>query len=152
MARLSPRFGGLRAASERTSRVLSGCKSNDTKCERLLRSSLWGLGLRFRKNVKYLPGKPDIVFPRERLAVFCDGDFWHGKSWPARKRRLESGYNATYWVAKIQANITRDKRHLNHLKRLGWRVLRVWESEVLAGPDEVALKIGQLILSVRKGL
>ncbi len=152
MARLVPRFEKLRAASERTSRVLSRNKSNDTKCERVLRRSLWRLGFRFRKNVKCLPGKPDIVFPRERLAVFCDGDFWHGNNWSKRKQKLESGFNATYWVAKIQANRTRDKRHMIELERLGWRGLRVWESEVLAGPDEVAMRIGRLILSVRIGL
>jgi len=89
------------------------------------------MGLRFRKNVRDLPGKPDIVFTKQRVAVFCDGDFWHGRDWPARKRKLHKGANALCWTKKIGANIQRDRLLDQDLKRLGWKVLRLWESDIL---------------------
>jgi DNA mismatch endonuclease (patch repair protein) len=70
------------------------------------------------------------VFTRARLVVFCDGDFWHGKDWEARKAKLEQGTNPRYWVAKIESNIARDLRYTTQLEADGWTVLRVWESDV----------------------
>jgi len=91
---------------------------------------LQGLGLRFKKNVTTLLGTPDIVFPSHRVAVFCDGDFWHGRYWTTRRRRLSSGTNADYWIKKIEANRRRDSMVSRRLKLGGWRVVRVWESEI----------------------
>ena len=70
-----------------------------------------------------------------RVAVFCDGDFWHGRNWPRLRTQLARRANSTYWIAKIGANRTRDRRQTNLLRRLGWSVVRVWETDVLASPD-----------------
>jgi DNA mismatch endonuclease (patch repair protein) len=106
-----------------------------------LRSLLWRAGARFRKDVASLPGRPDIVFSRARLIVFCDGDFWHGKDWGSRRRKLARGVNASYWVGKIAANRARDKRQAAQLEDSGWTVLRVWESAIQAAPEMVARDI-----------
>jgi DNA mismatch endonuclease, patch repair protein len=77
-----------------------------------------------------MPGSPDIVFPGAKLAVFCDGDFWHGRHWPERKPKLARGTNGHYWIAKIERNIERDLVSQLQLESKGWRVLRFWESEI----------------------
>jgi DNA mismatch endonuclease Vsr len=99
------------------------------------------LGLRFKRNVKSLPGKPDIVFPSERVAVFCDGDFWHGRNWRSLSRKLARCTNSEYWRPKIASNIRRDKR-INHiLKREEWKVFRVWENDITQNHKDIAKKI-----------
>ncbi len=139
MRRITPSYRGLRPASDRASAAARGvsCKA-DTKHERLLRSELWRAGCRFRKNVKNLPGKPDIAFTRAKLAVFCDGDFWHGRDWQARRAKLERGSNPTYWVKKIERNMERDSEVTRLLMDAGWTVIRVWESDIIANPRDVA--------------
>ena len=140
-----PRFEQFGASSRQASKALSGSKSSDTGCERLLRSKLWRLGLRFRKNVADLPGKPDVVFPRQRIVVFCDGDFWHGRDWAKRRRKLERGSNAEYWVAKIGSNRARDRRHSRELQKQGWTVLRLWESDILSDALRLAREVEKLV-------
>lgn len=120
-------------------------RRTDTKAEAELRRALWALGLRFRKNVGALPGRPDIVFGRARVAVFVDGDFWHGRDWPARKARLERGANARYWLAKITANMARDQRKTAQLKAAHWTVVRQWETDVLRDPEAVAKRIAPIV-------
>lgn len=137
----SPSFRGLRPASDASSRSKRANRSADTLHERLLRSTLWERGLRFRKNVRDLPGKPDIVFPKSRLAVFCDGDFWHGRAWRKLSRKLHTGTNASYWLLKIRANMLRDRRHSLQLAHAGWRVLRLWETDILRDPDGCAIVV-----------
>lgn len=137
-------------SSEKASQALSKIKATETKGEKLLRSTLWKLGLRFRKNVKSLPGKPDVVFPREKVAVFCDGDFWHGRKWAKDRRRLQQGPNAPYWVAKIAANRERDRRYNRELRRAGWSVVRMWESDVRADPQGAAEAVARIVLSRRE--
>lgn len=137
--RKAPSYQGLRPASRRASAAAKGSsRKADTRHERLLRSELWRAGCRFRKNLTGLPGKPDVVFPRVKLAVFCDGDFWHGRDWEERKRKLERGTNPKYWVRKIERNIERDGEHTRRLMDAGWSVMRVWESDVLADPRRIA--------------
>ncbi len=135
----APSYKGLRPASDRASAAARGAsRKGDTKHERLLRSELWRAGCRFRKNVRYLPGKPDIAFTRVKLAVFCDGDFWHGRDWEARKAKLERGSNPQYWVKKIERNMERDGESIRLLMDAGWTVMRVWESDIMASPRNVA--------------
>ena len=145
MAAKVPRFDGFRPTSKQASRALAGSSSKDTTCERLLRSELWRMGLRFRKNVRDLPGKPDVVFTGPRVAVFVDGDFWHGRNWRKRKRKLQAGSNAAYWVPKIEANRVRDRRHAKELRARGWAVLRVWEADVLSDPRRQAQRIADVV-------
>ena len=137
----APSFIGFTPSSAASSRAKQANRAVDTKSELLLRRALWTLGLRYRKNVTRLPGKPDVVFPAARIAVFCDGDFWHGRDWRHLKRKLRNRANSAYWVAKIAANRIRDTRHQQALQRAGWRVIRVWETDVTSNPEQVAAQI-----------
>ena len=138
----APSYKGRRPASEQASRAARGAsRKTDTRCEVKLRSPLWRAGKRFRKNLATLPGRPDVVFPAARLAVFCDGDFWHGKSWTERKEKLAQGSNAGYWIAKIETNMARDREHTARLEGSGWTVLRFWESAILSSPELVAAQV-----------
>lgn len=140
-------FKNFRSSSESASRAQARIRSSETQGEQLIRSELWKLGFRFRKNVKTLPGRPDIVFVRQRLAIFCDGDFWHGRRWSKDKIRLRAGPNPSYWVQKIQTNISRDRKRNRELRRLGWKVLRVWESDVRMNSKLAAKRIIQAAAS-----
>ena len=121
-------------------------KSKDTTIEILLRKELWKRGLRYRKNVKDIYGKPDIVFKGKKLAVFADSEFWHGK------QLLEGKYipktNTEFWVKKITRNIERGKEVNEKLKEDGWTVLRFWETDIrkklLACADNVEEKLNKL--------
>lgn len=142
----APSFKPFTSSSARASRHLSRIKASDSRGERMLRSALWQMGFRFRKNVRELPGKPDIVFPRQRLVVFCDGDFWHGRNWRKDRDRLSAGPNASYWLRKIQSNMDRDKRRNKELIQLGWKVVRVWDSDVRMNPAEATRKVADALL------
>ena len=98
---------------------------------------MWRKGLRYRKNKRDLPGVPDLVFIGARLAVFVDGEFWHGKDWKNRKIKLKRGHNSAYWMAKIERNIGRDLKCKRKLRKAGWTVLRVWESDIRSNIDGV---------------
>ena len=127
----APSFKKLKPSSESASLAAKRVsKKSDTKPELFLRSALWKAGLRYRKNVNHLSGKPDIVFLKDRVVIFCDGDFWHGKNWQDRKLKLKRGSNSDYWTAKIKMNIERDKIITRKLKDEGWTVLRFWESDI----------------------
>lgn len=99
--------------------------------------------MRYRKNYKQLPGSPDIAILKYRVAIFIDGEFWHGKDWDARKKKLK--HNVEYWQTKIKENINRDIRVNNELNSLGWRVLRYWEKDILKNSDTVVKEIIGLI-------
>jgi DNA mismatch endonuclease (patch repair protein) len=140
----APRFDGFTPSSASASATKRAVGRRDTQPEIVLRRLLWALGSRYRVNVATLPGCPDIVFPRARLVVFVDGDFWHGRNWKARKARLSAGSNSAYWIAKIRANMRRDRRQTRDLARSGWTVLRCWESEILTRPLGLAKRIIRL--------
>jgi DNA mismatch endonuclease, patch repair protein len=115
----------------------------------LLRRALWRLGLRYRVDVAALPGRPDVVFGRSRVVVFCDGDFWHGRNLDERVRKLAGGHNAPYWVAKITSNVARDRRHDEALARDGWLVMRVWETDIARDATTLAGRIAEVVSSRR---
>ncbi len=104
---------------------MSRVKTRDTDLELAIRSELSRCGLKFRKNVSSLPGRPDIVFPVVKLAIFLDGDFWHGYRFPLWKDKLSN-----FWQEKITRNRERDRRNIAKLRRMGWRVLRIWQHEI----------------------
>lgn len=106
--------------------LMSQVRSKDTKMEVRVRSALHSLGYRFRKNDPRFPGKPDIVFPSSRVAVFLDGDFWHGYRFHVWGHKLPRGY----WQEKIARNRLRDRSNHRKLQRRGWRVVRVWEHQI----------------------
>jgi DNA mismatch endonuclease, patch repair protein len=96
-----------------------------------------------------LAGRPDIVFPRERIAVFCDGDFWHGRDLERRLERLGRGHNAAYWTAKVQRNFERDRQSTYALNAAGWKVLRFWETDVLRETTKVADQVERALAASR---
>ena len=112
-----------------------------TAPELVLRRALWAAGLRYRLHPVDLPGRPDLVLPRVKMAVFCDGDFWHGRNWRQRKAKLSRGWNGGYWVAKLERNRRRDREVTRQLRALGWTVLRFWETDVQRDPASVVVAI-----------
>lgn len=117
-------------------------KSKGTSIERLLAKHLWQLGLRYRKNVKKIQGTPDFVFVSRKIAVFCDGDFWHGRNWEQRKNDHKS--NIDFWHSKIEKNILRDAEVTNSLTADGWNVIRLWGSEIKKNPAGCANRIKEI--------
>ncbi len=140
-----PSFKGLVPASEASSRAKRANRCQDTIPEFLLRRELWKMGLRYRKNVQDMPGKPDLIFVGAKVAVFCDGDFWHGREWPARLEKLAKGTNAPYWSLKIARNIERDLRVTTLLGRDGWRVIRLWETDIKRDPHAAACYVREAV-------
>ncbi len=140
-----PRFTGLCPSSASSSTAKQHNPPTGTVHEKLLQRELRRLGLRFRRNVRTLPGKPDVVFADAKVAVFCDGDFWHGREWKRLKPKLIRGANARYWTAKIASNIQRDHRIDETLKALGWSVLRVWETDIRQNAKASAERVRALI-------
>jgi|SRR5579864_142107 len=140
-----PSFVGLEPASALCSRIKKANTSCNTRHEVALQSELSEQGLQFQINARNVPGKPDIVFPKAHLAVFCDGDFWHGRNWRVLRRNLARGTNAGYWCAKISRNIKRDKEITSLLKRSGWRVVRVWESDIKENARAIAMQLGKIL-------
>ena len=133
-----------------TSRMMAAVKNKDSKAELMLRKRLWAVGLRYRKHHPGLVGRPDIVFPGAQVAVFVDGDFWHGNAW--RLRGLASladlfPNRTDWWVHKIERNMQRDREVTDALTEAGWVVARVWESRVLREVDVVAAEVESLVRS-----
>jgi DNA mismatch endonuclease, patch repair protein len=149
MAIKVPSFTNYKPVSEATSRVKRANRRRDTLHEVLLRRELWRMGLRFRKNVETMVGKPDIVFKSAKVVVFCDGDFWHGRNWKTLKGKLKQGANSTYWAAKIARNVERDKHNTSLLEAAGWRVIRLWETDVKKDPLAAATLVKKVIDSRR---
>ena len=128
-----------RYTPEQAHRIMSAVKSKNTKPELILRRALWKRNYRYRIHVKELVGKPDIVFSRAKLAIFCDGDFWHGHNWAIRgiasfEEEL-AGYSP-FWREKILRNVQRDIEVNKALQEEGWFVLRIWESDILSYPEK----------------
>lgn len=148
--RRTPSFSGLAPASAATSRTKQAVKSANTRAEVLLRRELWRRGLRYRLHLRELPGRPDVVLSASQVAIFCDGDFWHGRHWRTRRARLLRGANSRYWIAKIRTNIARDHRTDRHLRRLGWMVVRLWETDILTDTESAADAVCQAVKGRRR--
>ncbi len=118
---------GERFTPEERSRIMSRIKGRETKPEKLVRSLLHRSGYRFRLHDKNLPGKPDIVLPRHKRVVFVHGCFWHGHKRCKRAKRPAT--RKEFWNKKIDGNIKRDEKVKRQLKKLGWRVLIVWQCQ-----------------------
>lgn len=121
--------------SKIVSKTMKAVKGADTKPEIKLRRGLFARGLRYRVHRKNLPGKPDIVFGPAMVAVFVDGDFWHGAQWKQRgfkslDDQLDKVNNKKYWIEKIKRNMARDTENNGKLKKAGYKVIRIWESDI----------------------
>ena len=113
---------------EQRRRNMQAVKNKDSQIELLLRQELWSRGLRYRKNVNRIYGKPDIVFIGKKVAVFCDSEFWHGYNWEERKKDFKS--HQEFWIPKIERNMERDAEVTAKLGSEGWTVLRFWGNEI----------------------
>jgi DNA mismatch endonuclease, patch repair protein len=151
-AKSVPRFIGLSSSSPRASAATrAASRKSGNRCELLLRRVLWRRGLRYRLGSSGLPGRPDLIFAKHRVAVFCDGDFWHGRDLDRRLSRLAAGHNASYWTAKIARNAARDLDNTRALQRLGWTVVRIWESDIVASPETAADQVSSAVRDASEG-
>ncbi len=123
-------------------------KSKDTSIEVMLRKELWKRGYRYRKNYAELPGKPDIALTKYKIAVFCDGEFFHGRDWEVLKPRLEKGENGGFWINKISANRKRDDQINKKLLFEGWTVIRFWGRDIKKNPGECVRVIEETIWDI----
>ena len=113
---------------EQRRKNMQAVKNKDSQIELLLRKELWSRGLRYRKNVNRIYGKPDIVFIGKKVAVFCDSEFWHGYNWEERKKDFKS--HQEFWIPKIERNMERDVEVTTCLESEGWTVIRFWGNEI----------------------
>lgn len=124
---------------EATSKRMANVSLKGGKAETDLAKAIWRVGIRYRKNYRKIPGSPDIAITKYKIAVFVDGEFWHGENWEERKSKLKS--NREYWIEKIEENISRDKRNDKLLQEMGWIPLHFWEKEIKKDLDKCVHKI-----------
>ncbi|MBQ6618571.1 MAG: very short patch repair endonuclease [Thermoguttaceae bacterium] len=142
-----------RLTKEQRAKCMRNIKSGDTLIEKKLRLALWHKGYRYRKNYRRLPGKPDIVLPKYRIAIFCDSEFFHGKDWEdTLLPQLMRGNNHEFWVRKISRNIIRDKEVNESLRKEGWIVLRFWAKEIKTSLTGCITVIEEAISSKMKNI
>ena len=132
---------------EQRKKCMQSNKSKGTKPELVLAKAMWALGLRYRKNSGSIFGKPDFSFKKYKVAVFVDGEFWHGKDWEQRKAEIKG--NREFWIAKIERNIRRDMEVTGRLKAEGWTVLRFWSNDVVKNAGCHAEKVKEIIQARR---
>ena len=121
---------------------MSRIRGKGTSIELLLSKALWHRGLRFRKNSPSVYGHPDISIKKYKVAIFCDGDFWHGFDWENRKESIKT--NRDYWIPKIERNIVKDAEISHTLQSMGWTVIRIWEHEIrndLPGTADMIIRL-----------
>ena len=138
----------MRKTREQISFNMKQVKSKDSEIELILRKILWNKGLRYRKNPQDVYGKPDIVFKGKKIAVFCDGEFWHGFDWKNKRKELKT--NRKFWVSKIERNIKRDQEVNDTLVSTGWHVLRFWGRDIKKNPQKCAQIIERVIKNEKK--
>jgi DNA mismatch endonuclease (patch repair protein) len=124
-------------------------QSKDTQIEIMLRKALWERGYRYRKNYAALPGTPDIALTKYKIAIFCDGDFFHGKDWQVLKPRLEQGENSEYWIKKISRNMERDDEVNKRLLYENWTVIRFWGTDIMKRIGECADVVEEVIFDLK---
>ena len=113
-----------------------------------LRKALWEKGYRYRKNYKELPGKPDIVLLKYKLAIFCDSEFFHGKDWKDLQEQLKRGQNADFWLQKISQNRVRDEEINKQLMFMGWTVIRFWGKDIKKDVEQCIKVIEETIFEM----
>ncbi len=122
---------------------MSKVRLKNGKAETILAKRLWHAGHRYRRNYKKLPGSPDIALTKYRVAVFVDGEFWHGENWEERKAKLK--HDREYWIEKIEENMARDKRVDRQLQEMGWTTVHFWEKQVFKHTDACLQTILELL-------
>ena len=137
-----------RLTKEQRHKNMKNIKNKDTGIEVTLRKALWEKGYRYRKNDRRLPGKPDIVLTKYKIAIFCDGEFFHGKDWGVLKPRLEKSNNSEFWISKISRNRERDDEINKKLLFEGWTVIRFWGNDIKKHTDECVRVVEEAIFDI----
>ena len=132
-------------SKEQRHKNMSHIRGKNTKIEIILRKALWHKGYRYRKNYKELPGHPDIVLIKYKIAIFCDGEFFHGKDWEKLRENLKNSNNSQFWISKIARNIDRDDEINKRLNAMGWTVLRFWGEDIKKHTGECVRAIEEAI-------
>lgn len=125
--------------TQKRSELMKKIKSKNTASEIIFTKELWKRGVRYRRNYKELPGKPDVAITKYKIAVFIDGEFWHGYKWEEKKNKIAA--NREYWIEKIEKNIKRDLKNNETLRELGWSVIRFWEKEIKSNVENCVNQI-----------
>ena len=133
---------------EQRRKNMQNIRSKNTSIEVILRKALWEKGYRYRKNYEKLPGNPDIVLTKYKIAIFCDGEFFHGKDWEVLKPRLEKSSNSEYWISKISRNCERDDEVNKKLLFEGWTVVRFWGKDIKDNTEECVKVIEETIFDL----
>ncbi len=129
---------------EQRSYNMSRIRSKNTLPEKIMFKELRNAGIKFSKHNKKLPGKPDIAIIDRKIAVFINGEFWHGRNFEVFKKRIP-----LFWVKKIGGNIKRDRRNLNKLRLAGWHVINLWDKKILKNPEAALSRIKKLLSRMR---
>ncbi|NGM60479.1 very short patch repair endonuclease [Sphingobacterium sp. SGG-5] len=138
--------GGFYTSPQR-SRLMASIKGKHSKPEIILRKALWAKNIRFRLHDKSLPGRPDIVIKKYKLAIFVDGEFWHGFDWKTRREQIKS--NRLFWIPKIERNMQKDERTNKALREMGYTIFRFWSLDILKNLPKVVNQI-ELFLETRR--
>lgn len=131
---------------EQRRKNMRNIRNRDSVIELRLRKALWHRGYRYRKNWKALPGTPDIVLTKYRIAIFCDSEYFHGKDWQQLQQRIQRGNNPEFWEKKITGNIRHDLEVTAELKGLGWKVIRFWGKDIKKDLDGCIRTVEEVIL------
>ncbi len=134
---------------EQRKKNMQHIKSRNTKIEVILRKALWNKGYRYRKNYDKLPGHPDIALTKYKIAIFCDGEFFHGKDWEVLKPKLKNSNNSEFWISKISRNKEHDNEVNKKLLFEGWTVIRFWGNDIKKHPEECIKTIEETILDLK---
>jgi DNA mismatch endonuclease (patch repair protein) len=129
---------------EQRRRTMQAVKGKNTSLERTMASALHKAGLRYRRNLATLPGKPDFAFTKAKVALFVDGDFWHGWRFPQWKHKLSE-----YWIIKIERTRRRDRSNFRRLRRDGWKVIRLWGHEVESDLESAVGRVKAILQASR---
>lgn len=135
-------------SKEQRRKNMQAVKSKDSKIETILSKALWAKGYRYRKNDKTVFGKPDLTFKKLKIAIFVDGEFWHGKDWEIRKNDHKS--NQEFWIKKIELNMLRDSKVNERLLKEKWQVLRFWGKDIKKNLHYCITKIEEIINETKR--
>jgi len=140
-----PRFKTINGfkTTPKYSGIMKKIRAKNTKPEVIFRKTLWKSGLRYRINTKDIPGRPDLIIRKFKLAIFIDGDFWHGYNWTHKKTKIKSNLN--YWVPKIERNMQRDLEITKLLTERKWTVLRFWEHQIHKNLAQCVMEVIEII-------
>ena len=133
---------------EQRRKNMQNIRSKDTQIEVMLRKALFAKGIRYRKNYRKLLGKSDIVLIKYKIAIFCDGEFFHGKDWEVLKPKLQNSNNSEFWIYKISKNIERDDEVNKKLLFMGWTVIRFWGFDIKKRTDECVRVLEEAIFDI----